>query len=241
MDRGAGGKEGGAMNYGWLKTPPWWKKSGATLITPDGNVVSQVYWRNGALVDAQSVGWAMQGTVPQIGASGVFPPGAGPCSNVNYYKLGTGNDVLDFAGNFFAAIVLGSNPPNGNLPYSNGGYQVSGLYLTIYNPGSFYLSVNSAGAQGNAIASGTWYSGTANLLCFGCSGGIYYAALNAGSVGSSAAAYVNGTTQQCYLGSNAANPGVNCLYEAYWTSTAWSTGLANGTAASVRAKLKTPW
>ena len=91
------------MNPGWLKAPPAWRKD--PLFSDDANTVAHLYWRNGGLFDSKSNSWSMNGTVPQVASSGKVPPGAGPFSDANFYSLGAGNDVLDFASDFYGVIV----------------------------------------------------------------------------------------------------------------------------------------
>jgi hypothetical protein len=78
------------------------------LITEDANTVAHVYWNGTALTDTKGNAWTMNGTVPQVTANPFTTTryGAGPFSDSNYYSLGTGSDVLDFAGDFTCHLVF---------------------------------------------------------------------------------------------------------------------------------------
>src|SRR5574340_1492774 len=76
------------------------------LIPDDAGTVSHVVFNGSSLVDRFGNSWTQNGTVPQVARSGRTPAGAGPFSDANYYSLGTGSDVLDFAGDFSACIVF---------------------------------------------------------------------------------------------------------------------------------------
>lgn len=146
---------------------PWWVK--APLIDEDVNTVAHVYWRNGALVDSKGNSWTQNGTVTQAGASGFVPPGAGPFSDANYYSLGAGSDVLDFAGDFTITIVFraGSNV-NGNqiangAAYGGVGWATleGGSHVTAwYVNGSLLANTATSKTPGKVYVSSFGMSGT---------------------------------------------------------------------------------
>jgi hypothetical protein len=138
-------------------------------------------------VDTKGNAWTQNGTVPQAAPVGAVPPGAGPFSDANYYSLGTGNDVLDFAGDFTITIVFRSGSTTSGNQIANGaayggvgyamlegGGHITGWYVNTQllpntgvakTPGNIYVS--SFGISGTAFRGlenlGTARSGTATV------------------------------------------------------------------------------
>ena len=93
--------------------------------------MAHVYFNGSQLVDKYGNAWTQNGTVPQVARRGRIPAGAGAFSDANYYSLGTGNDVLDFAGDFSACIVFTATDVAAPVKvlFSNGASSVAGYYL----------------------------------------------------------------------------------------------------------------
>lgn len=75
------------------------------LFQPDANTVAHIYWDGGRLVDTKGNTWTQTGTVPMVGRRANAQPGSGPYSDLNFYSLGAGSDVLDFSGDFMVSIA----------------------------------------------------------------------------------------------------------------------------------------
>ncbi len=141
------------------------------LIIEDANTVAHVWWDGVRLRDTRRRNsWTMNGTVPQIARAVPVPPGAGPFAVANYYALGSGSDVLDFAGDFSACFVLTPTGAGGENVFRNGVLNTSG-YWFIKDAGAWRLyafdpavkSVVSAGA-------GHYVNDAINVVCIGRSG-----------------------------------------------------------------------
>jgi len=236
------------MNYGWLKAQPWWKK-GPALIE-DGNTVSHVYFRNGALVDTKGLSWAMQGTVPQVGAGSIAgasktPPSAGPFSDSNYYSLGTGNDVLDFTGDFYCTVVYKLTTLSQCALFENGVFGASGEGYILYDIGDSTVFFDTNGPSSaitrNALSPGST-TGVVQVLSGGRtgSGANQLAKFNLQTVNSMATPQTTaGTNTQARIGrtSSVANQYVRgVIYEVLWTSTAASDAAFVSQATAVKAK-----
>lgn len=168
-----------------------------TLFAPDGNTVSHVYWRGGAIVDALGNSWTMNGTVPQVSASGSVPPGAGPYSDANYYSLGSGSDVLDFAGDFTICLAFRPDTASANDVFvSNGTAAIAGW--SVQSNASSQARVNNyrSGATDSSATSNTIQASTPNVLCAGRSGSNLLVKLNSGSTATAACGTI--TTGSAY-------------------------------------------
>jgi hypothetical protein len=151
------------------------------LIADDAGTVAHVRWNGSALVDSFGNSWTQNGTVPQVARSGRTPAGAGAFSDANYYSLGTGNDVLDFAGNF-SGCVVSSITSGANSPalLSNGAFNTAGYY--VQHGGATGADVRitfNAAASNSPVADA---AGTAlnqiNCICFGRAGTTGYLKAN---------------------------------------------------------------
>ncbi len=138
-------------------------------------------WRNGHGVAAQT--WSMAGTVPRATQSALYPNGFesrhaglnGWTNSSKWLSLGTGNDVLDFAGDFTLCMIVNANTvPAYTIPFSDGTLAVGG-YLIQLTP-AVRLYESSSGANKN-VDNGSVSVGT-NVLCVGRSGSTLWAAMN---------------------------------------------------------------
>lgn len=179
------------------------------LIADVVNSVAHVTWNGSALVDSHGNSWSMSGAVPQIARSGLVPPAGGPFSDSNYYTLGTGADVLDFGGNFWACAIFNigaSFPPAWTLLFTNGAAGASGGGYVIQFDGS---GTGAISLRHYDVGGGAYYAQTANAVvrnavnvaCFGRIGTQPYAQLNAGSIAATTnGTFAAGTGYQAILG-----------------------------------------
>jgi len=219
---------------------PWWRKG--PLIDEDANTVAHVYWRNGALVDSKANSWVMNGTVPQVGAVGAVPPGAGQFSAANNYTLGSGNDVLDFAGDFtFVAVSRQVSLPAGSSPsFYNATPVAQGWIGLITNAGKGQL-VAYNGAFPNALTTNSIGAGSVYVLCGGRASGTLYAKLNLGTtITAAGGTIVPGTTSVATIGYDTvdARAHTGYVYELYFTTTTPSDALFTAIASRVFSRIR---
>jgi hypothetical protein len=198
------------------------------LIAEDANTVAHVYWDGSALVDTKGNSWTQNGTVPQVTANPFTTTryGAGPFSDSNYYSLGTGTDVLDFAGDFTACVV-GIASIN-QISLSNTALGASGYYLGSVGVGGdiLFRTYDAGGNTSVQSPAATYVVGSPNVVCFGISGTTQYIKSNLNATVSAAGARktpdtgtpfmigrVSGGTAYAYVGT---------IYELYATATPWS-------------------
>lgn len=220
---------------------PWWRSG--PLIDADGNAVAHVYWRNGAIVDALGNSWTMNGTVPQVGAAGAVPPGAGPFAVANNYTLGTGSDALDFAGNAwtFAAVGRLTSLPASTAPVIvNATLNTEGWLVQMSSTGTAaivcYNGTGNSNPTANAISAGSVF-----VVCGGhTAAGSSLIKLNSGSTSTAVAGHTAGSTSVATLGLLAslsrAFPGT--LFEFYATTTEPSDVICTGIVNTVAARMK---
>ncbi|HAM55012.1 MAG TPA: hypothetical protein DCQ64_06255 [Candidatus Rokubacteria bacterium] len=154
-----------------------WDRSGPMLEEPAGTV-SHVYFNGSALVDTKGLAWTMQGTVPQVGSSILYPDGfagasragAGPYSASNYYAGPT--NTLDGAAAFaFLAVVNVTDSATAQMVLSRddvGSNRVFGMSIGSIAPnqlgceawvGGNYTAANTPIAAGINVI-GCMYDGT---------------------------------------------------------------------------------
>lgn len=152
------------------------------LLADDVNTVAHVVWRDGALVDLRGNAWTMNGTVPQVARTASMVAGAGPFTDVDFYSLGGGSDLLDFAGDFSGYIVFSHPSTLSSVLLSNGTVTVDGYYLDhdAAGTGSVRLIFNTAGIASVISVTGM-VIGAVNLVCFGRSGATGTLKLNLGT------------------------------------------------------------
>lgn len=215
------------------------------LLAPDANTAIHVGWRDGAMVVYRGPAWTQNGTVPQVSRTASTTAGAGPCADAAYYSQGTGNDVLDFAGDFSAYFVLAPSSADltgsGAIPFSNGLFTSAGFFWQ-WNPAGAkaYFSVNWAGAQANTQSANSPIAGQPNVVCLGRSGTTIYVQLNLGSMSSTAGTTILAGTSQVarlgrYEGTGRAMTGT--LYEVVFSSTAITPELCTAAAQRVKQRL----
>ena len=149
------------------------------LITEDANTVAHVYWNGTALVDTKGNSWTQNGTVPQVTANPFTTTryGAGPFGTANYYSLGTGADVLDFAGDFTVCAVMVSGVASSEMIIDQHDDSTTGWRIRKYSDGGCRFQHGSAFAYtgaGNVV-------GGPNVICGGRSGSTLYVKNNLGT------------------------------------------------------------
>lgn len=222
-------------------SPPAWNF--APILSDDENTISHVYWRSGALVDTKNVGWTMNGTVPQVSEVGYVPPGSGPSTDTNYYKLGTGNDQLDFsAGSNFTIMLItrAEDVSHERLVLSNL-TSSAGWGLETSTAGKWNFLTRNTTTSSATTTNGPLI-GKISFICFGKSGSTIMLKVNLDEiVTTGSAVYTPATTTQCVIGHYPAATGYYYTgenYEILYTTTAVSDALCTATAQSVRSKMK---
>jgi lysophospholipase L1-like esterase len=163
-----------------------------TLIPDLPGTVAHPIWSGTAISDAYGT-WTMNSTVPQVARSGNTPPGAGPFASDKWYRLGTGVDALDFAGDFLGIMVVRNAGPttsqvwvdtsqvggaaNGFLLRTAGGG--GGISFYTYNAGTTLVSGN--------VLQGT---GTVSVVAFGRDGTAHQYLSGSGIISDAGAAKV---------------------------------------------------
>lgn len=214
--------------------------SPGSLFTDTAGTVSHVYFTGTARADTKSLSWTQTGTVPQNAAlSCKVPPSSGPYSASNYYQLGTGSDVLDFAVAFTHCFAFTPSAAGTEVGFSNGscglskGYywQTSGTnQITVVGSGcSITTTTNTAATSGVSVA------------CIGWDGAHLLAKLNTGAIAStSVAAWTadTGTPARIGVNSGAAIPWTGVIFEEWWSTDAPSdtafTSIINSALAKVQ-------
>lgn len=194
------------------------------LLDDDAGTVAHVVWRDGQLVDTRGNAWTQNGTVPQVARTAGLPAGAGPFSDANYYTLGTGSDVLDFAGDFSACLVMIQAATfAATTVMMNGAYYASGWWINTDAATHSYAFIQSVpGMAYSKYGNAALIDGAVNVLCFGRAGltGLYK--LNLHVLATVAVPSITpGSSYPVYLGVN--SPGIEgfngTILEA-WFSTA---------------------
>ncbi len=207
------------------------------LIVDDVNTVAHVWWDGARLRDRKGNIWTMNGTVPQVARNGRVPPGSGPFSDANYYSLGSGSDVLDFAGDFSAHFVIdGTLSVAGNRRIlANSNLTTNGWQVVDEAGGSFALYIGT-GAAITSIGSAKM-SGVVNVISAGRSGGTSYLKVNLQATASNVHAYTPGTTSIARIGDIAGAAFTGTIYEIMATSTPFSEALAVAIQTRIKSKL----
>jgi len=178
------------------------------------------------MVDLKANGWVMQGTVPQVGGVGSVPPGAGPFSSSNYYSLGTGADILDFASGPFTAVGIG-------MPTSDSGTALSPFLSDDDNVSNGWRLVlretahlgRFSGITDNSSAN-TYSLNSIVVLCGGISGANSLVKMNSGATHTLANTYTQDTLSVAKIGFQlAVNVFLGIIYEIYVTTTTPSDAL----------------
>lgn len=216
--------------------------TGASLVATgpvlweDANTLTHVYFNGSALVDTKSLGWTMVGTVPQVAAvppsatSPGSPAMAGPFSDSNYYKFGTGNDALDtpLAGDFMiVAIVKPTTLTSSPVIFTNGHYNQAGVYAYLGSTGLASIVQSTSGsdiavASWSTVSTATAALGQLSVICVGANGANILAGLNGTPTNTgSAVARTAGTGYTAMIGrSDSANGALDgYLVELLITST----------------------
>lgn len=168
------------------------------------------------------------GTVSSDSSTALFPSGlsalsrvsVGTFSDSNYFTLGSGDDVLDFAGDFSACLVY-APVAHGGIVFSNGLALNDGYYIHA-DSAQTYVVFNRSGAA-DVINETASTLGGPNILCFGRTGSTIVSQLNAGTYRTASAGTITpGTTRTAYFGRNnsAGNGFSGHLYEMWFTTTA---------------------
>jgi len=184
-----------------------------------------------------ALAWTTNGTVPKTTISQSAPRGfgaehrgSGPFSDANYWSLGAGSDVLDFASDYTMCVIF--NPTSvaaQSFFYDNSANPAgTGHYTTLQAGGAV-----SYAAQSHGIVTTTNVAvlGTTNVACGGRDLGalLMRARLNNGVVAEAAASAGGGSTSAvAYLGRYSTSTGYaynGTISEVYFTTTKASSAL----------------
>jgi hypothetical protein len=191
------------------------------LIPDDPGTVVHVTWNGSALADSKGNTWTMGGTVPQVAKSGKVPAGAGVFSDSNYYSLGSGNDVLDFAGDFSLCIVFGLAA----------GSSLDVMLADITASTGYYIAANGSNVaqfkQGvnSYVTVNTLSTTDINVVCVGRAGSALVLKANNGAAVPGASTGTPATATIAYLGrfSSTGNAAAREKIYEVWASTSTAT------------------
>ena len=145
-----------------------------------------------------------------------------------FRSLGSGSDVLDFAGDSTVCAVFAQASAAKSAILADGDYGASGsgYYLYTLAGGGLSLITNGpASAYKDVITANQTVSGI-NIGCAGRSGTTIYAKLNLGTTASTANGLTVTGTNPAYIGKGGAGDGVGAwggtIYEVWATSTPWN-------------------
>jgi hypothetical protein len=196
------------------------------LITEDANTVAHVYWNGTALVDTKGLNWVQVGTVPMVTDNPFTTTryGAGPFSASNYYSLGTGTDVLDFAGDFTACIVFNAAPTGAQqiLAINGSSASNSGWAILLTTAGLGQLTTYGAASTSTVSVTALAAAAGPNVVCAGRAGSDQSIKMNLGATDTDAGTKtVAPTSLAALIGVHptAGIPLTGTIYEVYATST----------------------
>ena len=217
----------------------WLSGVGGPLIADDAGTVAHVVWNGVGIADRFGNSWTQNGTVPQVARAGRTPAGSGPFSDVNYYSLGAGNDVLDFAGDFTIALVL-SDTNNVGVPMSNGTAATNGYFVRTSSLRP-ELVVSNGATTGSASNVGTGLNGSPSVFCCGRTGNLLVSMTNLSTLNTSpavAGAITPATATTAKIGRYAAAglPYTGTVYEAWFSTTTPTEALFNAIQVRVKSK-----
>lgn len=147
--------------------------------------------------------------------------GAGPFSNANYFTLGTGDDVLDFADDWHCALVLSLSATSTGSPFNDYVFNDSGFALQQATPATPSIYLRTFGGGGGTATTAVSVHGGVNVIDFGVAGNDQFIKSNGGTTISAAGAKkVAATAALARLGAVAggALPTDSTIY-ALWCST----------------------
>jgi hypothetical protein len=224
-------------------TPFAWTVFGTSElgIPASSNDVSHLYWDGITIRDAFPNTWTMQGTVPQVTRSDGIPPGSGPYSNANYYYLGTGSDVLDFAVPYTVVIVFTPTTTASTAMglianmSSTAGYMIQRTSNSI-----MLLRVMTAGSSYSDVSSSGLVMDVPNVICAGSNGTTQYLKVNLGTIQTVASVAITAaTTQRAQVGASGwTNPAATeIIYEAKFSTDTPTDVLCTSIANTVKTQL----
>jgi lysophospholipase L1-like esterase len=155
--------------------------------------------------------------VPAVGS---IPPGAGPFTTSNYYSLGAGSDVMDFASSFSVIVIgkLTSIPDPYATAILDSNLSTSGWVSQITPTGNlaqFYAWPNLHLGVVGGISFGPIF-----VLCAGMASGIGYTKLSGATTLAKVLTYTQDSTGVVRIGSMASSNRWNgTIYEIMATST----------------------
>jgi hypothetical protein len=197
--------------------------SGAWTSTPaldeDTGTVSHVYWNGTTLVDTKGNTWTTNGTPTQSLSPVIFRNGFSATaqygasnfwwSNGRNYILGTGSDVLDFAGDFTLVVIYSNYPPSdysSHIFSNSGAGDASGYRLTSSYDSTKKTDLIVANTPTKSILMPGEILGL-NIICAGVSGTTLMGRTNLGAwtTATGASSRVPGTDTPAIIGSLGAN------------------------------------
>lgn len=171
---------------------------------------------SGGTLTCQTGGaWTKNGSITGSVTSPLYPngfsssarTGFGPFSGSNYFTLGSGSDVLDFAGDHTVCVawLINSNSQEFDIIASDGAYPVAGWYIQLFESGTTVAMQYVTNGSGSGLDATTAFqakpTGGVMVACGGLDGTTARAKLNNGAVVSRAGVpYSPGTGYAAVLG-----------------------------------------
>lgn len=211
------------------------RRHAAVALTPyifpePTGTTCHVYFDGTRLVDTKGCAWAKTGAPTMVPASGKIPAGESSANgDLNYYSLGTGNDGLDFPGDFgmcVASIPSAGDLSHTNVAYSNGTYATDGMFLQASGT-AWRWNLSASGTGSNLSSNAGLVAGSLDISCFGRAGSTQMAQLGLTSLATTTAPTITpATTTPAYIGrySGTGLPWAGTIIEIIW----WS-GTPSGT------------
>lgn len=208
------------------------------LFADNSTVICHAWWTRGGIKDTRGCAWSTAGVVSYVPRAGRRPARSGATTAVNYYSLGTGNDALDFAGDFTCRVVflgaVGTQILLSNFTANTQGY-------TTYWVGADFGFATYNGIAGPLTDTGAVVAGTMNVASFGRASGTKYLKVNGRATKSVAGGgIVAGTTSVARLGTDGTN-GSPGFYEAWCSSAAFVEATEAAVHATVKSRLGLSW
>lgn len=200
------------------------------LIPEDAGTVSHVYWNGTNLIDTKGNSWTMNGTVPQVTTSPLYPngfsaapkPGAGPFTPTINYSLASPNP-LQFASDFTVCAVYmatGSLAANPALAADdNVTTQGWTFYVTSTGGAALYSRSTAVGVNTANLAP----LQAPSVACAGRASGVNYVKLNGGATASVTTGYAVASSTAATLGVlGTTQPFPGAIYEFWASTTPWN-------------------
>lgn len=150
------------------------------ILSDDANTVSHLYFDKDGWHDTKSVTWATQGSPAAVAKNGSIPWGEASSGSA-YRKLGTGSDVLDFAGDFTGVIIFNPGANTQGFIFTNGANTTAGYGVALNTLSDTRLYFWASGSSYMRSTGGPVIANTVNVVCFGRASGTAWLVWNGGT------------------------------------------------------------